>query len=549
MIKSDFLHVVDKEWGHHSYYRKHAIGLTIETQTNNNIVTLKEARLYDGAKVYAFNDVEDLVEYLRVLTCSWTKETQLIYCNDLRIAKYILHNHITNSFQTAKSIYAHYLLGGKIEVRDIYGFIQDIATAKKDLDCDDEDCVVLQRYGQRLIDMFCEEKFAYLTIYQKLRKDLHKSWKNSGVTLEEDSYYIYQEMIKAKRGGMCFIHWPCLEIDEPILGVDRTSAYPCDLLLEKYPMTRFKSGDSTNWRKYLNDDYAFFGTFTINYDSNFDHYFSCVYAENAYCLPRGVNQTVTLTLTNVDILTIEKILDIRGSIKCRSLFVAKKDYLPEYITNELIKRYTAKSALKGDKDMAWKYRQVKLELNAFTGNLQRKLSCAQEYKNREKGINPAWGIWLTAYGRHHLVELAVQVNDRFYGDTDSIFCSDSVKNREVIANHNLKHLQKIKDVCALRGWDISTLCDLGKFALEHTITHFYASKQKQYGYITTAGEEIVKCSGYERGSISYERLINMNLPQMNIKTYYIDEDDCFRMDYITREEYLHMMEMSERGIY
>lgn len=546
---SNFLHVIDKEWGHHSYYHTKSIGLTIETQTNNNIITLKEARLYDGAKVFSFNNVDDLIEYFRVLTCTWNKETQIVYCDDLRVAKYILHKYITNSFQTAKLIYSHYLLGGKVELRDIYGFIQDINTAKKDLDCDDEDCVVLQKYGQRLLDMFCEEKFAYLTIYQKLRKDLHKSWKQSGIILEEDSYYIYQQMIKAKRGGMCFIHWPRLEINEPILGVDRTSAYPCDLLLEKYPMTRFKSGDCQNWQKYLNDDYAFFGTFTINYDSNFDHYFSCVYAEDAYCLPRGINQEVTLTLTDVDVLTLEKILDIRGNIKCRNIFVAKKDYLPDYIANELIKRYAAKSTLKGNKAMAWKYRQVKLELNAFTGNLQRKLNSAQEYKNKEKGINPAWGVWLTAYGRYHLVDLALQVNDRFYGDTDSIFCSDNTKNRETIANYNLKHLQKIKDVCKLRGWDVGVLCDLGKFELEHTITHFYAAKQKQYGYICADGEEIVKCSGYERGSISYEQLIKMNLPQMNIKKYYIDENDEFRFDSITREEYLMMMQMSEREYY
>lgn len=541
-MKNDFLHVVDKEWGHHSYYYKHVMGLTISYDIQDNAITMKEARLYDGDEVDSFSNVDDLFSYLEAYTHAWTRETQLIYVDDLSMAKGLFAPYIDNEFKTIKTVFSLNAFGTKIEFRDIKGFIQDIATAKKDLDIDEEDCIVLQRYGQKLMEMFIEEGFVYISVYQKLRKNLHKSWKKSGVILEEDSYYKYNLLTKAKRGGLCFIHWPRLEITEPILGIDRTSAYPCDLLLEKYPMSSFEVGRPWEWRTYMDDNFAIFGVFEISYEGGFDSYFTSVYADNDYCLPYGYNR-VTLVLTDIDIQILEKVLDVK-SITCKNVFVAEKDYLPDYITDEIIKRYKAKSELKSIKDAEWKYRQTKLELNAFTGNLQRKLKSQKEYKNRDKAVNPAWGVWLTAYGRYHLIDLALQLDDKFYGDTDSIFCDDFPRNRERIANHNLQQLQKVKKICELRGWDIEVLHDLGKFEIEHTITHLFASKQKQYGYITTDGDEIVKCSGYERGSISYEQLKSMQLPQPNIVSYGFYED-VFGVHEITREEYLSLYDISE----
>lgn len=547
-----FISCLDKRFCHHSYYNDTArvmeINLNELSHEKFKIKNIEICEEIDGVifKI-KYNSIKDVMEYFEHLLEGYDKETFIFYVKDISKTHLIFDKYIEEVLSD-KVLYLLPHKDGKhygIEIRSLTGF-------KKDLD--NYSIEELQKFMQYIYDtIFIPNHYFYLTVYQKLRKNMEKEYKNSKIEVKsvidqsKPIWPMYQELKKAKRGGLCFCHYPYTEIKDPVIGVDRTSAYPCDILFEKYPMSRWVFLDPNTWKNYIDDDkYCSLGTYEINYDSNFDHYLSNVYAaETERMLPRGINQTVELTLTNIDIKLLKLILDIR-EIKCKKLFICKADYLPDYVCNLIIEMYKRKKQAKEDHVEKYIYDQIKLELNSVTGNLQRGADTFEEFKTLQECINPSWGVWLTAYSRLHLIELAVELDDKFYGDTDSIFCDDNVKNRNKIATANLELLNKIRFICKKRNWDIDLLGGIGKFDIEHEIKSFCANRTKQYGYICNDGEEIVKASGYKKNSITYEQLRTKKMPPMEIELYYKIDDDIFSTT-LSREEYLLMKEQSKKG--
>ena len=91
----------------------------------------------------------------------------------------------------------------------------------------------------------------------------------------------------------------------------------------------------------------------------------------------------------------------------------------------------------------------------------------------------------------------MQLDGWIYSDTDSIYCFDTVENRERINAYNDEIRSKVKHFCEEFGYNeyYDDLKDIGKFETEHEIVKFKAIKPKEYMFTTKEGEIYVKAAG------------------------------------------------------
>ena len=68
----------------------------------------------------------------------------------------------------------------------------------------------------------------------------------------------------------------------------------------------------------------------------------------------------------------------------------------------------------------------------------------------------------------------MQLDGWIYSDTDSIYCFDTVENRERINAYNDEIRSKVKHFCEEFGYNeyYDDLKDIGKFETEHEIVKF-----------------------------------------------------------------------------
>lgn len=297
------------------------------------------------------------------------------------------------------------------------------------------------------------------------RKD--KKWRNHFLSMQLDLRQ-YKQLLDAYHGGYTHANRYYINkiITKSMHCYDFASSYPSVICYKKYPMSNFTYTDALNLQDILDlkENYAFCGYLRLTNvhlkkecpmpPMAFHKAKVCVfpeadarsqkslYAEN---LDNGkiVNAEIVIyPFTDPDLETILESYDY-DSADVASVMRAKKDYLPEWLINYVMKLYFNKSTLKHSDSVL--YSISKGELNGIYGMMVQRIIqqiCEEDfdtatwtsdipeekeqeildkfYKSRNSFLPFQWGCWVTAYAQENLFKLGACCKKWIYSDTDSV---------------------------------------------------------------------------------------------------------------------------------
>jgi hypothetical protein len=181
-----------------------------------------------------------------------------------------------------------------------------------------------------------------------------------------------------------------------------------------------------------------------------------------------------MIITDIDFELIKKCYQI-GNITFNKVMVAKKDYLPKYFIEFLLKLYADKTTLKNVEGKEELYMKGKQYLNSTFGasvmNIVQssvvldkgiwkcsndtddfKLSKLVEQENGFPLFVYSTGVWITAYSRKNLFERLIDNNyeldfDVVYYDTDSLKILNGDKHLHIFEEYNKNIERKLLKMC------------------------------------------------------------------------------------------------------
>lgn len=268
-------------------------------------------------------------------------------------------------------------------------------------------------------------------------------------------------------------------INEKIICYDFTSSYPFNMLVNKYPVTRFVDCNYEDLKAF-DFEYVYFikvkyaGLKCIKYNEYLSLH-KCYETKNVQ-LDNGkiISADSLIThITNIDEEIIEKCYtyEKKEILKCQ---YAVADYLPKEYLECILHLYKSKTKLKGIEGEEIVYLKYKQKLNSLYGqavtnyfddvinynstdswdNITKFDKTVFEetkekiYKTRFNCVNTyAIGVFVTSYSRQALWNIICDCDfDIYYFDTDSLyFSNESVIDR--IQQYNKEVVEKINDVC------------------------------------------------------------------------------------------------------
>lgn len=352
--------------------------------------------------------------------------------------------------------------------------------------------------------------------FNKLSKEEKKKYKKllKKCFLPEDYNTMLTQWVY--RGG--YNHGNALYTNTTLQNMDMgsfdfKSSYPAVMLHEKFPY-HFIEFDPKRFseiganKRYLKD-FCYFGLFTIyNVDTRFCHTLESKskivkYSEDAVFDNGRLKSAseIDVWLTEQDILNYLDIYNIDlTNIKCYTLFISKKDYLPKFLRRLILKYYYLKEKLsaEGKKDTI-EYNVAKALLNSFYGLCVKRLIFddlrfnTEEHNFEEGGIVttysqaidkalllPQWGVWVSAYARRNLVKTMGKLkNDFVYGDTDSAKVINLIANSYIFEEYNNK-MKKLNATMWVDDFDRNLFKKLGMFEFEGKIYKFKELGCKRY---------------------------------------------------------------------
>jgi len=313
-------------------------------------------------------------------------------------------------------------------------------------------------------------------------------------------FELYQQLVQAYHGGYTHNNkyaagwiWPdeeALAAGELPTCYDFASSYPFRMLVDKFPMSRFrKIKDHLKPEELL----AYHGTtaFCFHfYAENIDlkdpenpmpvlQLSKCVHSVGAI-----TDNGRIIAADEIDIVLTETDLEIIDSQyrydhgECYEIWAAQKGYLPKWFRDHVYKCYVDKTMLKGGDPTD--YSLAKARLNSLYGMCcQRSIrpdirevyqtetnedgeiirrsgdyvteetenaELYQKYLDNENTIlNYAWGVWVTAYALKALMELGACVDPSgvwLYSDTDSVYSIGM--NKMKLAAFNERQKEKLR---------------------------------------------------------------------------------------------------------
>ena len=273
----------------------------------------------------------------------------------------------------------------------------------------------------------------------------------------------------------------------PAVCYDFSSSYPYCMLAFKYPMEEFFAIERTyNDFSFVhkNENYAFLCHCTFTNirlkDPRFPMPVLSMYkAIGTYDPINDNGRAVSIKLceyylNEIDILLIEKYY-VWDALLVDGVYIAWKDYLPRWFTDQIYDGYKKKSELKGVDDVL--YSLEKSKFNAYFGMCVQKpvavqidedyttgeyktnidFDYAAEYekhvKNRNSFLPYQWGAWVTSYAQSNLFKLGECVASDgiwLYSDTDSVYATkfddEKIKayNEECVKNLSLRGYEGVK---------------------------------------------------------------------------------------------------------
>lgn len=498
--KEIFLQIRDRGWNNFTVYYKNCFSLEIN-YLNSRMTGWAISDPYQTCatgitKEQFLIHLERFIDHMELK--KWTtkgekvdtryKNVVIFWVKKLNPIRAFFHDLVTEDF------------GIYVQLLDFFEF-REIGDWNDDLK--DAGLKEIAAYGQRLLDeVFIPGKYYYITPNQIVRKLLKKGAKPYEEFLREinpKNYTDFRYLRSALFGGIVYCPYKGRPFKERILALDMNSAYIFSLLCCKHVMSAPSREDPKDYRLFIGSGSQLsLGTYRITYICD-DEFIGCFKDENGVSLETG-EHTVRMVLTNID---LETFLDMVTPIKveCTLLESYEADYLPDYVREILINEYCKKDELKPFKEeREAEYKTQKIKLNGIFGQTIEKVADCIEFKKKIKHpyLACAWGIFCTAYAKRNLMMLASKVKGWLYSDTDSIYCYDNATNREALEVVNKKIHNEVVFFCKQFGYDSKKLAKLGGFDLEAEIKYFRAFKRKEYFYIKTNDEIVVKSAGIEK---------------------------------------------------
>lgn len=263
--------------------------------------------------------------------------------------------------------------------------------------------------------------------------------------------HLFNVMEKCFTGGYTHANYMAVAsgVYTHVKSFDFTSSYPAVMCRSKFPMGKFRK-IIAHYDKYIDsDDFRCVGLFKLK---NLHARCDLCYLSKHKCFdivkPYAVNngrifeaKELKVYLTDIDIHTLRMMYDDKLEIEIVELYASKADYLPKTIVKSILELYGNKTIYKGVKDKAAIYLASKQMVNSVYGmsvfnpfsdeieydngnwkTIEPTYDKLLEYYHNRKTILPyQWGIFVTAYARFNLCNIAVKIgNDVLYMDTDSI---------------------------------------------------------------------------------------------------------------------------------
>lgn len=501
-MREDKIHVLDKAKNNHSYYCKsfYILEIMVKNGYKFNGWSLNIANnIYTGdnresliTKLLELKTVHNLEVYNKQ-----SKDILIIYIDELAKIRGYFNDLITYD----GALYVQ--LFDNIEFRSYESWTKDegiLATM------------------EHWFSIFIKDKYFYLTPSQCMRKRIDKVMKNKAIDIypEYDEYLYFMSAIT---GGV--LYCPIGITSKLMQSYDICSAYIYGLVFKTHCSSKPVLTDVNKWNNYLKNEFeGSIGTYEIEYYCPVST-ISCYKDINGNNLKSGKHK-VTITLTNIDLnlLFTMKHMNITNC-ECKLLYTFDMDYLPNEFKQLCIDTFVEK--LHTDKNSV-AYKNIKVLLNGgFFGNLILKdvqrvyddvykethdvreaTRVAKSKYNAKKDIastSPLWGIFTMSYARELVFKLGNLVSGWRYSDTDSIYCDNTISNKQLIDEANFTIYSQNLALCEEFGYD-PEIAILGTFEFEHDITYFRVWNNKTYGFITSNNKVIIKAAGCNKKELA-----------------------------------------------
>lgn len=355
---------------------------------------------------------------------------------------------------------------------------------------------------------------------------------------------------------------------DDVFGVDFQSSYGAQMLLNKFPIKKFKPEPiPEDWRellsekyerkallirckiKQLKNKYPRFGFLPTSKEWSFNEKRTVTSQDKILYCPE-----IILTLTDIDFKLMLKFyqFDVK-SFEILELHSSKYAPLPNYIVATIVDLYLKKVKIKTRNKKIEKQRELtplekaeytyaKTMISRIYGVFVQKPLMLKYHYNRElKKLEPLkddndeaieefvkkeydpvlyqWGVWVTAYGRREILEnfaaISLETDSRgtnknndavLYSDTDSLkFVGDCYIDIILQYNENVK--AKLRHFCEMNrlyGYKFEELEGIGEFEIEHYQT-FKTIGLKKYCFIDDNGEFVAKLSGLSKENTFFDQ--------------------------------------------
>lgn len=376
-------------------------------------------------------------------------------------------------------------------------------------------------YVRRYVRNKIKEKYNY-----KIYRDKIKEFMASDADL-------FTTLYKAFAGGYTHANVDYVDICmDDVHSIDFTSSYPAQMLMHKYPMTRFIYEDIISYEKfleYIDREACVFRIKLTNIEPLTSHHTlsesKCEMIFNKRIdNGRVISADCIVTyMTDVDFKTFCMFYKFdKSQVNVDKFYHAKYKYLYKPILESILDLYSDKTLLKGNKDKIMEYLVSKGMLNSIYGmcvtnpvndeiyikddftwdynrpDLQEALN-----KNRDNGnqfLCYQWGVWVTAWARYELLRCVREIDsDVLYCDTDSIKFVDYDSHKHFIENYNNEIKKLLEKSMIMNGFETERLDPDGKhfigiFTYEGKYDKFKTLGAKRYAY-EKDGEFYITVSG------------------------------------------------------
>lgn len=321
-----------------------------------------------------------------------------------------------------------------------------------------------------------------------------------------------------------------------VSSIDFTSSYPFCICGCKFPMKKFQKINISTEKELINlikKGYAccftaIFKDIKAKGNINILSFSKCIIPKNDKNLNKDNGRIISAdflqtTITDIDYQMIKLFYNFSDMV-VSDCYISLYEYLPKQLIEVTLKYYTGKTTLKDVEGKEEEYLLLKALLNSLYGmcvtnplndeiiyfnenersedydykdwickeNSENEIAEKLEKFNKSYSsvLSYAWGVWITAHARKHLLlSLNHFQDDYIYSDTDSVKFYNYEKHKDFIERFNNNLVKKSYKCLDFWKIDKSLLSpksvdgkehQLGIFSFEGTYTYFKTLGAKRY---------------------------------------------------------------------